>query len=274
LASYASSEPDDDIFLVGEDEDGGILIEPDQLSASTRVNQDQNPSSNDQEIEDDIIPAFVLQPSADTSLSSQSLPYQMPFHPQDLQLANLEKLRKKVSQNLQWSYNNRPYPYLEQQNPLEFHPPIWFDDDISPSLNYNLDNQEDNTDDDSAVNIHYEGPELPTLEQDDGGDNEGISFDDDTIQNTNDNVNSDALFADDYIYPLTADDQGQPIISIDRRGLGDYDIIESPLSTNDNEEKELMYLPVYSGSPNDEFLSRHKFSTSKRSSVPSRNEEP
>ena len=82
------------------------------LTASTRVNQDQNSANRDQEIQDYIQPAFVLQPSADTSLSSPSLPFQMPFHPQDLQLANLEKLREKVSQNLQWSYNNRPYPYL------------------------------------------------------------------------------------------------------------------------------------------------------------------
>jgi hypothetical protein len=75
----------------------------------------------------------------------------------------------------------------EQQNPLEYHPTIWFDDDIYPSLNYNIDNQEDNFDDDSAININYPGPELPTIEHDEGGGNQGIYLDDDTIQNTNDN---------------------------------------------------------------------------------------
>jgi hypothetical protein len=53
-------------FLVREEEDGGILIEPDQVSASTRVNQDQNSDNNDQEIGEYILPPFVLQPSADT----------------------------------------------------------------------------------------------------------------------------------------------------------------------------------------------------------------
>ena len=37
LASYASSEPEDDNFLVGEEEDGGILIEPDQLSGELNL---------------------------------------------------------------------------------------------------------------------------------------------------------------------------------------------------------------------------------------------
>ena len=71
-------------------------------SASTRVNQDQSIINNirEEDEEDYNLPTFVFQPSIPTSDQS-SLPIQIPFNPQEEQLANLI-----------WMANNIHEPYL------------------------------------------------------------------------------------------------------------------------------------------------------------------
>jgi hypothetical protein len=166
-------------FFVHQEEDGGILIEPDHVSpssASTRVNQDQSIINNirEEDEEDYNLPTFVFQPSIPTSDQS-SLPIQIPFNPQEEQLANLI-----------WMANNIHEPYLDenddtlndlgiiptlqqQQNPIQFHPTIWFDDEISLPSEYddNLDDLsqfidlEDIEDKDAdSGNINYQVREL------------------------------------------------------------------------------------------------------------------
>ena len=97
----------------------------------------------------------------------------------------------------------------QQQNPLQFHPPIWFDDDIS------LPSDDDDTRDDlnqfvalgeipdvdpDSVNINYEVPELPTNEQEEGD----LEFNN-NIPNyyRNTNFDSEGSFLDDYMSPLS-----------------------------------------------------------------------
>ena len=101
-----------------------------------------------------------------------------------------------------------------QQNRLQFHPAIWFDDEISLPFDY-----EDNPDDlnkfvdlgeipdvdPDSVNNNYEVPDLLTNEQEEGS-NEGLEFGDNIpnyYRNINNNFDPEGIFFDDDMPSLS-----------------------------------------------------------------------
>merc|ERR1712226_507550 len=217
-------------FDVRQEEDGGILIEPDHIPsmASEGAHQDQQrnvPISQGDEL-NYVIPSYqIRQPTIDVEFpdsaeSSHSL--QIPFHPHEEQQLT----------NLIWMGDNiREQPNQEQANPLSFRPTIWVDDDTSNSYNTNGNNA------------------------DTGNQFEGINIDPESLV-----VN--------YQLPEEESNNGDIEISNDF-DPGIYSINDQTVfqkrDDGSNDEQEVLYLPVYGG-PDTEYLNRHKFSTlSKRS---------
>ena len=102
----------------------------------------------------------------------------------------------------------------QQQNPLQFHPVIWFDDEISLPVDNN-DNREDLNQfihldsgtllDPDSVYVQYRVPQLPTVELEEPI-NEGLEFEDnirDNNRNINNNFDQEADFLSDYITLLS-----------------------------------------------------------------------
>jgi len=152
-------------YLVRQEEDGGILIEPDHISSITSddAKQYQQPESQGDEL-NYVIPSYqIQQPTVEldfptTHESSSSL--QIPFHPQEeQQLADLIWMDDNIrDQNVQ-----------EQPNELSYHPVIWVDDDAS----FNNNDEHLDIDPDSLL-INYQLPE-------EGGSSGGIDISEDLL---------------------------------------------------------------------------------------------
>merc|ERR1711962_474611 len=193
-------------YLVRQEEDGGILIEPDHISSITsddsNQNQQPNPVSQGDEL-NYVIPSYqIQQPTVDLEFpdsADSSSSIQIPFHPQE-------------EQQLIWMDDNIPQQQNQEQT-LSFRPTIWVDDDAS----YN--NNNDNLDtgnlfeginiDPESILANYQLPEG-------GSDTSGIEI------------------SDNY----------QPVFMKKKRGITSVD--ESGFNDGSNDEQEILYLPVYS----------------------------
>jgi protein tyrosine phosphatase len=229
-------------FLVRQEEDGGILIEPDQISSSTTDSEDQT------ENKDDVIPIQVL------------------HQPQESHLDNLIWMANNIQNPYQEIQPNSPnvidivapsQKQDESRAPLKFSPAIWLEgEDVSvPSDN--------NGDELNLQNYFDQGsnnPPIAVLEENEGEDG---NLD---VENSFDLANGRT---DGYVVPFNGIQQDQiPIMKL-KRALG----TDEGGSENAEEEEELTYLPIYND-PDEQFLIRHKFSPiSKRSenSQPSAN---
>merc|ERR1712223_1818964 len=229
-------------FLVRQEEDGGILIEPDQISSSTTASEDET------ENKDDIIPI------------------QVPHLPQESHLDNLIWMANSIQNPYQENQPNSQnvidivapsQKQDEPRSPLKFSPAIWLEgEDASvPSDNNGDELNLQNYFDQSSNN-----PPIAVL-----GENEG----EDGNLDVENSFGLDNGRTDDYVVPFNGIQQDQIPIMKKKRALS----TDEGGSKNADEEEELTYLPIYND-PDEQFLIRHKFSPiSKRSenSQPSAN---